>query len=147
MKPPRSLAIGTLSISALFVLIFTLWWWVTWPERMAQAFVQLMRQGHFHEARQMTTQPAQTSISLILVNDGLRPSYSATSLEAESRSLADLVCGRQRFYTKAAPVRFLVERGRLSNCAVAIMSEEEIQRFYRDALSDDDFQRIIHTRD
>ena len=50
MKLPRWLVISLLRISALSVLGYAGWWWVTWPERSLQEFVHLAADGQFEEA-------------------------------------------------------------------------------------------------
>src|SRR5262245_12461748 len=41
MRLPRWLVITMLSSSALTILGFAGWWWVTWPERMAREYVTM----------------------------------------------------------------------------------------------------------
>ena len=53
MKLPRWLVIAMLTTSVLAVLAAAGWWWVTWPERTAREFVDLMAKGRYEEAREM----------------------------------------------------------------------------------------------
>jgi hypothetical protein len=45
MKLPRWLLWSMLSLSVVAALSAAGWWWVTWPERTARQFVELMSQS------------------------------------------------------------------------------------------------------
>src|SRR5437867_2995398 len=53
MKLPRWLVIAMLTSSALAVLAAAGWWWVTWPERTAREFVELLKAHRADEALRM----------------------------------------------------------------------------------------------
>ena len=53
MKLPRWLLIGLWTSIVLSVLAAAGWWWVTWPQRTAREFVELVQAGNIIEAREM----------------------------------------------------------------------------------------------
>ncbi len=79
MKLPRWLMITMLTSSVLAVLGAAGWWWVTWPERTAREFVELLRDGR--ESEEEWLAPHR---SLRWERDGLRGPM-------------DLLCARLRF--------------------------------------------------
>lgn len=53
MKLPRWLVIAMLTSSGLAMLAIPGWWWVTWPERTAREFVELIDADKTIEAKKM----------------------------------------------------------------------------------------------
>jgi len=58
MKLPRWLVIAMLTTSVLSVLAAAGCWWVTWPERTAREYFDLVVDKRFDEAAQMTPMKA-----------------------------------------------------------------------------------------
>jgi hypothetical protein len=96
MKLPRWLLIGLLTSSVLAVLAASGWWWVTWPERTARGMLDSLAEGRLEDAKMM------------IVEDPSEPmdwpprgydevDWRLSKLEPLSRSLVDMVQGRQRF--------------------------------------------------
>lgn len=69
MKMPRWLVVSLLSVSVLAVLGYGTWWWVTWPERTARKFVELVNCEDFDSANSMLAYPRNTQ-GPHLVKDG-----------------------------------------------------------------------------
>jgi hypothetical protein len=87
-----------LSVSGLTVLSAGAWWWVTWPERTALHFIELINTEDLTSARQMLT---SESIPLQFIprpragNDEHRGEPWA--IEPLPRSVWDILTGRQEF--------------------------------------------------
>jgi hypothetical protein len=58
MKLPRWLLILMLSTSALSVLGAAGWWWITWPGRTADLFIELIKSEHPEEASKLLVSSA-----------------------------------------------------------------------------------------
>ena len=105
MKLPRWLLIGLWTSSVLAPLAAAGWWWVTWPERTARDYVDLMAQGRFEEARQMVElQCDHGSYSMqytLICSFWAEKKWSWLNSEPKPRTLVDVFCARQ-WYTIAA---------------------------------------------
>ena len=124
MKLPRWLVILMLSASVLSVLVAAGWWWVTWPERTAREFVELIRDERVEDALAMIQpSPGRDEMTNAMNFDfeshlDWRSKHRTARLEtAESRSPTDFALGRQRFCVKfgypevTASAHFEVRRG------------------------------------
>ena len=126
MMLPRWLVIAMLATSILAVLVASGFWWVTWPNRTAARFVELVAQGDIDAANSMMA-TSQSKYGYLRKENGwlyygnwyAHPRLVTEMLqnrESETRSLQDVVMGRAR-YTLGSPGRdqqLLVER----NCVV-----------------------------
>src|SRR5262245_29139704 len=139
MKLPRWLVITMLTASTLAILAFAGWWWVRWPDRTMKEFISLLKrdseagayQGAYDKARQMTKVEGKTSGKTIMVNNSLRAQWIPSSLVPESRATGDLMRGRQAFHITEQPVRYVVQRGIVTECGTSVMSDEAIDDAYR----------------
>jgi hypothetical protein len=111
MRIPRWLVTLMLTSSVLIILATAGWWWVTWPERTARELLDSLATGRLEAAKQMISQDP---------NDPFEwppPDYSwvdwgQAKLEPQSRTLGDLVGGRQRIGLRIG-YWVTVERGRV----------------------------------
>ncbi len=93
MKPPRWLVTGMLATSTLAVLVAAGCWWVTWPERTAREFVELLNCGKVEEATRMSPRVPELMGSAALYYT----EHTGRSLHIDSRSWADYASGRLPF--------------------------------------------------
>ncbi len=124
MKLPRWLVIAMLTTSVLLPLAAAGWWWVTWPERTAREFYELMRDGRFIEAAELI-EPPPSGGDIDFVKDSAPESewqsvMRTAQLElSESRYLSEYLMGRQRFrvtFTRRGRDEFdvfIVQRGKV----------------------------------
>lgn len=94
MKLPRWTVALMLASSVLGVLGAGAWSWATWPERTARVFVDFMAAGRLDEVENITGPHPDRAGHLVPHN--LR-GWTQSNLERESRSLFDVIVGRQRF--------------------------------------------------
>ena len=141
MKLPRWLVVVMLVSSAVVIIATGALWWVSWPTRTIHEFTTLLEQGRFDDANQFLRPPARLQIDStetrekVVVEGGMKltftmvPSqvYSPESwrswctienLQTESRSVADIACGRQQFgfhrqFTTPVFVGGYAERGNI----------------------------------
>ena len=124
MKLPRWLVILMLSASVLSVLAAAGCWWVTWPERTAREFVELIRDARTEDALAMVEpSPGRDEMTNAMKADfesdrDWRAEYRTARLEMyESRRLTDIALGRQRFCVRfgypevTSTAHFEVHRG------------------------------------
>ena len=108
MKLPRWLVIAMLSSSVLAVLGAAGWWWVTWPERTAREFVDLMAKGRYEEAKEMVEMQCEHgSYSVefeILSLNWTWKKWSWLNSEPKPRTLVDVFCARQWYKIAGEPV-------------------------------------------
>ena len=98
MKLPRWLVIGMLASSVLLVLAAAGWWWVTWPQRTARGFVELIAAKQWDEARRMLTPyDPEEYVGRLFVGDSDLAWWDHPSLQAQPRSWIDVLVGRQDF--------------------------------------------------
>ena len=121
MKLPRWLVIGMLNTSVLSVLAAAGWWWVTWPERTAQEFFALYREGEFGQARQMLAQPDPDvfRVDELVYNEGKRAYWRDLHIKGMRRTWLDRVVARQTFFffkgeDLLPAIGFEAERGKVS---------------------------------
>ena len=97
MKLPRWLVIGMLTTSVLAVLAAAGWWWVTWPERTAREFVQLLAMGKRDEAKRMVqSQDPMAALLACFLDCHDVWEWNQSNIQAESRTAWDIIAGRQR---------------------------------------------------
>src|SRR2546422_746867 len=96
MKLPRWLVIGLLASSVLAVLAAAGWWWVTWPERTAQALLDLLVAGRLDDAKRMIIDDPNDPIDWPPL-DYDQVDWKLSKLEPLSRTFARQLQGRQRF--------------------------------------------------
>jgi hypothetical protein len=94
MRLPRWLIVSLLTVSALAVLSTGMWWWVTWPERTAREFVELVRLAQFDEAERVA--PFLRGPGSTFARDELLVHRPRARIN-QSRSLSDIILGRLRF--------------------------------------------------
>jgi hypothetical protein len=103
MKLQRWLLISMLGSSALALLTFAGWWWVTWPERTARHFVALLGAGRIGEARALTRGADDPRLAVEVFALGINPkchpkSWAQSKLRcAKKRSCLDLLRSRATF--------------------------------------------------
>jgi len=115
MKLPRWFVKALLVISGGLFLVAASWWWVTWPTATLHQLTMLLEQGRFQEANHYLEGSAGWSVEdlgdgEVVVFAGAtthrRPRYAAATwqswctienLQLDSRTIADLMCGRGRF--------------------------------------------------
>src|SRR5262245_11242283 len=54
MTLPRWLVVSPLSVSLLALFGVSAWWWVTWPQRTAKEFFNLLRESKWEAAKNMS---------------------------------------------------------------------------------------------
>jgi hypothetical protein len=111
MKLPRWLVIAMLTTSVLSVLAAAGWWWVTWPERTAAAFVHFIADRRFESAKEMISSAWVDEENSMQTLELLAPLASQTTLDAHSRSYSDVFCARQEFQVLGIACILVAERG------------------------------------
>jgi hypothetical protein len=117
----RWLVVSLLSISVLAVLGAGAWWWVTWPERTAKEFVDLVCADRLDDARNMLQAPFPDRgpvISLDFTDAVLDPSHGTehwvnVHVYSKQRDRHEVLLGRQPFTVREAAFEFSVQRGRV----------------------------------
>src|SRR5262245_27107832 len=101
MRLPRWIVIGLLVTSLLAVVASASWWWVTWPERTAREFHDLLVQQRWDEARAMShysgvDYPPDAVVAWLAAG---RPQEFAdeSRLEQQTLTWSDLCRGRRQF--------------------------------------------------
>jgi hypothetical protein len=109
MKLPRWLVVSLLTVSVLAVLGAGAWWWVTWPERTAIAYVERRaRMATEREQHERSLPPGAAKGLPVFFPKHWR------DVSPQSRTVLDLVIGRERFITFGGKgAYFVVERGRV----------------------------------
>jgi hypothetical protein len=122
MRMPRWLTIAMMTVSGLALLAVAGWWWVTWPDRTATTFVELLQQDDYEQANGMVAHEARKdSLEGVVVYKitGSRASESVmpwSDLTPQPRSIADIAFSRRQFgITGRSRYHFLfsVERSRV----------------------------------
>jgi hypothetical protein len=104
MKLPRWLVMTLLTMSLLAMLGSVALWWVTWPERTARRFQELMSGARIDEANAMlSVDSSQRTTQLLIVGDEPFREWDCSPRIPESRTLIDMLCARQRY--KMAVIR------------------------------------------
>src|SRR3989442_1791458 len=104
MKLPRWLIVAMFASSALLILTAAAWWWVTWPERTAREYVELMAAGKRDEAdRLIRPQPVPPLWWFDLDISGQPPNWNPVEIYPESRALWDIITARQVFRIPTGP--------------------------------------------
>jgi hypothetical protein len=115
MKLPRWLGIGIVASSVLVVLAAAGWWWVTWPERTAREFVDLMAAEKSHDIwRMCAPHPADGLKDVIVIRGDGAAGWIQRGLQALPRSFADVLSGWQRFRLDGKWT-FAIVRGKLDS--------------------------------
>ncbi len=91
MKLPRWLVIAMLTTSVLSVLAAAGCWWVTWPERTAREFVELIATEKFEAAQAMMGQEEIVWTAERGCSVPVRSSSKWGDVEAKPRSLMNLL--------------------------------------------------------
>jgi hypothetical protein len=86
------------------------WWWVTWPERTASKFIELISHGKFEQARQMMY--GYSHVKEHHWHNYFTEDERNAIVEFEPRSLEDIALGRLRFI-------FILGGERSSHCFTA----------------------------
>jgi hypothetical protein len=112
MKMPRWLLNLLFAAIPIGPAIAAAWWWVTWPERVACEFVELMRAENIGEANRMMKQCGVTvwNGEIYSRNPG-SASWNSDSLLTNSRSISDVLSGKCRFRVLGLGYRFSVQWG------------------------------------
>lgn len=113
MKPTRRLTVTLICLSLLMAIAV---WWVTWPDRTAREFVQLMAQGQYEAATRMVrSADAEWSSLPDREKDGAL--WREPALTLEPRTVADCFYGRRWFTMETIDFSFLVVRGAIDDGA------------------------------
>jgi hypothetical protein len=100
MKFPRWLVVTMLSASVLAALGAGMKWWLSWPDRTATAFHELVIAGRLHEALHMLGTPSERRNSFELSETDTAPRFLTEAPRCrldKPRELSDIVLGRRRF--------------------------------------------------
>src|SRR5262245_58666910 len=65
MKLPRWLVVSMLAASSLAMFMFAAWWWVTWPERTLERFLEYGRAGKWDKANGMCDDKVWVNVASI----------------------------------------------------------------------------------
>ena len=129
MKLPRWLVIAMLASSVLLVLAATAWWWVTWPERTAREFVELIAAHKWDEARRMIrSAPTPRPAWIVLEPELDSPGWAPWKIQPASRTLWDVLCARQQFQLREGQ-RIEVERGTIDAGMMQWVLEDFVRKF------------------
>jgi len=129
MKLPRWLVIVMLASSVLLVLVASGWWWVTWPQRTAREFFELIKAGNMEQAKAMTRRQDSDGLhwaNLKRVVDEQK--WSPETLLAHPRSVLDLIAARQTFHKSSVSTVFTVQRGTVTVAEKGWQTEGTIVR-------------------
>ena len=132
MKLPRWLVMGMLASSVLAVLAAAGWWWVTWPQRTAREFAELMAAGKQDEAWRMIStgsepQPAWTRVA----DSPTWADWTPSQIEPVSRTLWAIFAARQEFEIPAGHT-VEVKRGSIETVARTWVSGD-VRRTYQES--------------
>jgi hypothetical protein len=101
MKLPRWLVIAMLATSATSVLVAGGFWWVTWPERTAREFVQLVLDREFERIRPIIRETSQDdahhSVQILFELNCIPAKWTQYELRLKNRSWSELLRSRQEF--------------------------------------------------
>jgi hypothetical protein len=120
MKIPRWLVGVMLGTSAAAIIVAAAFWWLTWPTRTIREFTTLVEQGRFDEANQLLKPPSRLRIDTAEVRekvvvevgvtmlfamepvreyspDAWRSWCTLENLQTDSRSVTEMIRGRQQF--------------------------------------------------
>ena len=113
MKLPRWLVIVMLTSSGLTVPATAWWWWVTWPERTAREFVELMAAKKFEEVDARLGWNADY-ISRVYAGQVAGEAWKQSNLKGQPCSTFDVITGRQNFKaTGSDEILFIIQRGKV----------------------------------
>jgi hypothetical protein len=142
MKLPKWLIVILLSTSTLAALGAGVWWWVTWPERTARKFVELMALDDDHRVLEMLSSelapklggPATkfgTPIQFLKIvyrempEDELQEPgalWTYDKLQPCPRTVLDYLKAREHFIVQSAS--FTVQRGVVANIGFVLDGED-----------------------
>jgi len=113
MRLPRWLVIVLISTTVITALSFAGWWWVSWPDRTAREFTELMSAEKWEEAQRMLGESPDEIWWPVVPwpGDGWH-NWSHGSPIPLSRSLSEIVLG-QRDFTTLTGWGYSVKRGKL----------------------------------
>ena len=117
MKLPRWLLIGLWTSIVLAVLASAGWWWVTWPERTAREYVDLLYEHRIADANRMLVPKGRLNGGFVLLprSENSDSSWKQSDLEEEhSQGWGDLLRARKRFRMASTGYQFTVEWGKVS---------------------------------
>ena len=126
MKLPRWLMIGLWTSSVLAVLATAGGWWVTWPERTAMKFADLLAAKKWDDAIRIMVPLSE--IEFFLVRGGA-VDVSASSLRPSQRTGLDLIIARQYFEFVQEDETYLLkaERGTVGIGGSSFRSKEYLR--------------------
>ena len=110
MKLPRWLMILMLTTSVLVPLAAAGWWWVTWPERTAREYIELLERPG--ESERIWFGSGREHTLLIDRRVG------APEWDPQRRTLKDVLLGRQLFAGVKCDLVLKVERGMVTENSV-----------------------------
>jgi hypothetical protein len=149
LKPPRWFVVSLLSASAFATLGAGAGWWVTWPERTARRFAELLADNQVEEASKMVDERLDKGWATWkpLAQKYTSPWNGAGTVDFRCRTLADVVQSRLECQVRGTcfvggfcgfggsrfeprePLeigfRFVVARGRVTATAMFIFNGEE----------------------
>ena len=138
MKLPRWLVGAMLSLSSLAALVAVGWWWVTWPTRTAQTFLDGVASRRFAAVRPIVADPEDFfGLADVLYRLGhIDDEWQQQNLKSEPRAWLDRLSARQRFFLGDGYFSFWVERGKVTknriNGGYAIAVDEDRTPFWLD---------------
>jgi hypothetical protein len=89
------------------VLFAAAWWWITWPERTARRFVELLSAGDFESARKMCDESQPIELIWMLAR---MPEFTFAAPVVHDQSWGERLAGRRQFQI---PWSFESNRGNL----------------------------------
>ena len=131
MKLPRWLVIGMLTSSVLAVLAAAGWWWVTWPERTAREFAELISAGKFDEAKRFLRpmdeppkeEPPNRRSQMYMP---LLGSSVASEFALDEPTLLDIVVGRRSFRMQYSLDSFTAQCGSVTRFPIRFFIENSL---------------------
>ena len=113
MKLPRWLVIAMLTTSVLSVLAAAGWWWVTWPERTAREFLDMIATERVDDARKIVQHDPERYWPTSFYTFDPSFSWKAARLESRARSFVDVMLACQEFEIVDTDLRFIAQRGKV----------------------------------
>lgn len=117
MKLPRWLVVSLLSLSGLGVFGAGAWWWVTWPKRTMDHFVEAVETNDLNAWRRLQ---GSDLLALFDRSQKVHALWMPWNTTALPRTWMDCVRGHQQFNADAhhSELQFRVERGHVVNIFV-----------------------------
>jgi hypothetical protein len=123
------LFLGVCWLCVTIVIAGTAFWWIVWPDRVVQQFVENVSAGKIEKANELMQSPSVWSVEVSgrvalkvgeeLQTSDLGPKYwqwwlSSERVEFTSRTIGDTLAGRRRFKPVGSKCHFVAARGLIS---------------------------------